>query len=159
MPAARAPLTLSLLALLTACGSGDIEPREGTWDFVGGPAVDDTCMLDQLAVDNPGTFKLSNNGDGSFAVDDSQNLFDCTIDGSSFSCPSRLAGEQDIGGGLDATVRYNVSATGEFSSESAMSGRQEVVVVCVGTSCAAVEAFLGVTTPCGWAQDFTASAR
>ena len=154
---------LPLVSLGTACGEGaeDIEPRDGTWNFVGSAAVDDTCMLDQLTVDNPGTFTLTNNGDGTFTVNDSQNMFDCTIDGSDFSCPSRLFGEQDIGAdfGFEATVSYNVDATGSFSSASAMSGRQQVEVICAGADCATVEALAMVTTPCGWAQDFTASAN
>jgi len=154
MRTARALLTLPLI-LVTACGGDDdVQPRDGTWSFVGSAAINDTCMLDQLTVDNPGTFKLTNNGDGTFTVDDSQNVFDCTIDGASFSCPSRLHDEQDIGA---AIVSYNVSATGSFSSETAMSGRQQIVVTCVGADCATFEMLTGVTTPCGWAQDFTAS--
>lgn len=156
-------MVLPLLWLGAACGEGgaDVEPRDGGWSFVGSAAVDDTCMFDQLAVDSPGTFTLTNNGDGTFTVDDTQNVFDCTIDGSSFSCPSRLAGEEDIGGqfSLDAIVNYNVTATGSFSSETAMSGRQQIVVDCVGADCAAFAALAMVTVPCGWAQDFTASAN
>jgi hypothetical protein len=165
MPAARALLTLLVLSTVsftTACGGDDdVQPRDGTWSYVGSAAVNDTCMLDQLTVDNPGTFKLTNNGDGTFTVDDSQNVFDCTIDGSSFNCPSRLHDEHDIGSALslEAIVSYNVSATGSFSSETAMSGRQQIVVTCAGADCATFETVAGVTTPCGWAQDFTASTN
>ncbi|KIG17443.1 hypothetical protein DB30_03144 [Enhygromyxa salina] len=162
MRIARA-LFLPLVLLGAACGdgAGDIEPRDGAWSYMGSAAVDDTCMLDELTVDMPGTFTITNNGDGTFTVNDTQNMFDCTIDGSSFSCPSRLAGENDIGAqfSLDAVVRYNVSASGSFESETQMSGRQTVVVNCDGADCASFEALVMVTTPCGWAQDFTASAK
>ncbi|HLT39650.1 MAG TPA: hypothetical protein VK034_25380 [Enhygromyxa sp.] len=165
----RAPLqalTIACAVLLTfACGDGaggsDIEPRSGTWDFMGSDPVDDTCGLPDLYTDPPGQFELTNNGDGTITVDDSENVFDCTLDGSSFSCPERAAGENDVGGpfGLDAVVEYTITATGSFSSDTAMSGRQTIEIVCVGADCAAVEATVGVTTPCGWAQDFTASAQ
>jgi hypothetical protein len=155
---------LPLLLLGTACGDGgepDVEPRDGVWSYNGGPALDDTCMLDQLSVDDPGNFTITNNGDGTFTVNDTQNEFDCTIDGADFSCPSRLAGSDDIGAafGVDATVSYNISVAGSFSSETAMSGRQEIVVSCTGVDCTAVEALVMVDTPCGWAQEFTASAN
>jgi hypothetical protein len=153
------PLILSVFG--TACGEADIVPREGGWDFMGSAAVDDTCNFDQLAIDNPGTFTLTNNGDSTFTVNDTDNMFDCTIEGSDFTCPSRLAGEDDIGAqyNLDAVVSYNVVATGMFSSQTEMSGRQEIVIDCAGDDCGTFEMLAMVTTPCGWAQDFTATAK
>jgi len=147
------------IVMVGGCGEPDIEPRDGTWNFHGSDAIDDTCMFDQLSVDNPGTFALTNNGDGTFTVDDSQNVFDCTLDGADFSCPSRLFGEQDVGTqfGLDAIVHYNVTVTGSFSTANAMSGRQQIEIECVGADCNGLAALAMVTLPCGWAQDFSAS--
>jgi hypothetical protein len=159
-------LSLACLATLTlACGDGgggsDIEPRSGTWDFVGSAPVDDTCGYEDLYTDPPGQFQLTNNGDGTFTVDDGSNVFDCDLDGASFSCPERAAGENDVGGavGLDAVVKYTITATGSFSSETAMSGKQSIRIVCEGADCSTVEGIVGVTTPCGWSQNFTASAQ
>ena len=104
---------------------------------------------------------LDNNGDGTFTVTADENVFDCSLDGDNFSCPARLYGENDVGAatGLDAVVHYNVSVSGSFSSETEMSGRQLYEITCEGADCATVEAAVMVTTPCGWAQDFTASAQ
>ena len=141
-------------------GSSDVDPRSGVWSFSGGAPVDDTCGLEDLYVDPPGNFTLSNHGDGSFTINDGQNAFDCELDGDAFACPERLAGTRDVGGDfmLDAVVEYTVSVTGSFASDTQMSGRQEVEIVCVGADCATVEAVVGVSTPCGWGQEFTASA-
>ena len=161
----RTPLTLTFacaVSLTVACADGggsDIEPRSGTWDFSGSAPTDDTCGYPDLYTDPPGNFVLENNGDGTFTVTAGENVFDCTLDGDNFSCPERLYGENDVGAaaGLDAVVHYTVSVSGSFSSDSAMSGRQAFEIVCEGADCATVEAAVGVMTPCGWAQDFTAS--
>lgn len=161
----RTPLTLTFVcaaSLIVACaedGGSDISPRSGTWDFYGSAPTDDTCGYPDLYTDPPGNFELENNGGGSFTVTADENVFNCTIDGANFSCPERLYGENDVGAaaGLDAVVHYTVSVTGSFSSDSELSGRQLYELVCEGADCATVEAAVMVTTPCGWAQDFTAS--
>ncbi|MFO7567019.1 MAG: hypothetical protein R6X02_30525 [Enhygromyxa sp.] len=165
----RSPtLMLACAATLTlACGDGgggggsDIEPRSGTWNFMGSDPVDDTCNYEDLYTDPPGQFDLTHNGDGTFTVDDGTNVFDCDLDGATFSCPERAAGENDVGAAfnIDAVVTFSVSVTGSFSSDTQMSGRQLMTVVCEGADCGTVEDVVGVTTPCGWAQDFTASAQ
>ena len=164
----RTPLTLMFVcaaSLIFACaddGDGsNIEPRSGAWDFSGSAPVDDTCNYEDLYTDQPGTFVLDNNGDGTFTVTAGENVFECTISGLTFSCPERLFGENDVGAaaGLDAIVSYNVSVTGSFSSETEMSGRQLFSLDCEGADCATVEAVVGVMTPCGWAQDFSAEAQ
>ncbi len=152
-------------ALPLACGdlsSGDAlaDPRSGTWSFAGSPPVDDSCGLEDLYVDPPGTFTLTNNGDQTFTIDDGENVFDCELEGANFSCPERLTGSEPISPELmlDAVVEYTVGVSGTLSSDTQMSGRQQVEIVCVGADCAAVEMLVGVTTPCGWAQDFSAEA-
>jgi hypothetical protein len=153
------------MMLTAACADGgdgsSIEPRSGAWDFAGSGPVDDTCNYPDLYTDPLGAFVLDNNGDGTFTVTAGENVFDCELNGGSFSCPERLTGENDVGDafGLDAVVEYTVGVTGSFSSETAMSGRQTFEIVCNGADCGTVEATVGVTTPCGWAQDFTASAQ
>jgi hypothetical protein len=155
------------LAMIPACGDGSddgdvvVQPRSGVWTFVGSDPVDDTCNYMDLYVDPPGQFTLADNGDGTFTIDDSQNVFDCELDGAKFSCPERLTGENDVGGafGLDAVVTYSVGVTGTLASDTQMTGRQLVVISCDGADCATVEATVGVMTPCGWAQDFTATAN
>lgn len=164
----RTPTLMLMLAcavmLTVACADGgdgsDIEPRSGIWDFSGSAPVDDTCGYPDLYTDPPGSFGLDNNGDGTFTITAGENVFDCTLDGASFSCPGRLTGENDVGAafGLDAVVTYTVGVTGSFSSNTAMSGQQSFEILCEGADCAAVETAVGVMTPCGWAQDFTASA-
>lgn len=159
-------LTLTLLcaaSLTLACaeheGGPTIEPRSGTWEFVGSDPVNDTCGYPGLYVDPAGDFELDNNGDGTFTVTAGDNVFECALNGSSFSCPERFTGENDIGAaaGLDAVVIYNISVSGSLSSATAMSGRQSFRIVCEGADCPAVEATVGVTTPCGWEQSFTAT--
>jgi hypothetical protein len=154
-------LACALATLTLACGGSDIEPRSGTWSFMGSAPVDDTCGVDSLYTDPPGQFQLTNNGDGTFTVDDSENVFDCNLDGAKFNCPERVAGERDVGGsfGLDAVAKFSVSVTGSFASDVEMSGRQTVVIVCEGADCGTVETVSGITTPCGWSQDFTAFAK
>lgn len=128
---------------------------------MGSAPVDDTCGLTELYVDPPGQFTLTDNGDGSITINDSQNQFDCQIDGSDFVCPERASGTNDVGAPymLDAVVHYTIRALGSFSSNAQMSGRQTIVITCEGADCGTVEAVVGVTTPCGWAQDFTATAQ
>jgi hypothetical protein len=142
-------------------GGSEAGPRSGVWNYVGSAPVDDTCGLTDLYVDPPGQFTLTNNGDGSFTIDDSENVFDCELEGDDFVCPERATGTNDVGAAanLDAVAHYTVRVNGSLSSASQMSGRQTVTITCEGADCATVEGIVGVTTPCGWAQDFTATAQ
>ncbi len=171
------PVLAALALLAPACDGGEDEdgdgggdaggsadPESGTWAFSGGPISDDTCMYEDVYVDPPGSFTLTNNGDGTFTIDDSENVFDCTLSGASFTCPSRLTGTVDVGEefgvpGVEALLSYNVEVSGDFGSDTSLSGRQDVEVTCEGANCADLADLADLTLPCGWAQEFTAATN
>lgn len=145
-------------------GGGSVEPADGTWVFSGGPISDDTCMVDDVYVDPPGTFTLVNNGDGTFTINDGENTFDCTLSGASYTCPSRLTGTVDVGAdsglpGAEAVLSYNVEVSGDFDSDTSMSGRQDIEVTCEGANCSDLADLFMTSLPCGWAQAFTAATN
>jgi hypothetical protein len=151
-------------ALAAACGDGgsgpgSTNPPTGTWHFNGGSVTDDTCEYPDPPTDPDGDFTITNNGDGTFTVDeaDGTRMFDCTLSGSSFSCPDRLYEDIDAAP-LAATVHVHVRATGSFSSDTQASGRETADVSCDGADCAAVAAYAGISAFfCSYSQDFTAS--
>lgn len=170
------PLLAALALIVPACDGGDDEdsggsggdsggsadPQDGTWVFSGGPLSDDTCMVQDVYVDPPGTFTLANNGDGTFSINDGENVFECSLDGAAYSCPSRLTGTVDVGAdsglpGAEAVLSYNVSVSGTFDSDTSMSGRQDVEITCEGANCSDLADLYMTSLPCGWAQEFTAA--
>ncbi|MBW2261611.1 MAG: hypothetical protein JRG91_06520 [Deltaproteobacteria bacterium] len=156
-------LAIALAASFVAagCGSdgnggGTINPNSGTWLFVPGSIVDDTCEYADPPTDPSGDFAMLSTGDGTFTVNDGDVVFDCTVSGSAFNCPERLTETIDASP-LDAIVSVHVSITGTFSSANAASGRQTANVTCVGADCAAAGAAVGVTFPCSVSETFTAT--
>ncbi len=141
-------------------GPGMADPKSGVWDYDDQGIADNSCG-DDVYRDPDTVFGLTNNNDGTFTVDQGMSAedFDCTITGSAFDCPSRLYGEYPVGGGIDATLKYNVTIAGMFSSDTAMTGQQTADVSCEGSACALAPDVLGVEFPCSYTVDFAAMAQ
>jgi hypothetical protein len=159
----RALLVLSVLLPLLACdggGSGDVEPKSGSWAYNGGTVSDNTCS-DPPPTDPEGNFTLTVTGDGRFTVldGDFDSAFECTHDGESFNCPKRASGEVTEDG-VDAVVTYNVSVEGTLESATALSGNQTVQVACEGGDCGVLaELFMVTELPCSYTYAFSAAAK
>lgn len=155
-------LAACLALVLASCGgdgdgNGGVSPTTGVWLYAPGSVFDDTCEHPDPPTDPTGEFTLTNNGDGTFTVDDGDNVFECTLSGSSFNCPERLTEEVDATP-LDGVVSVHVSITGSFSSDTDVSGHQTANVTCVGADCATVATAGGISGfPCSLSQNFTAS--
>lgn len=151
--------SLLLLLPLLACGGGsDIEPKSGTWTYLGSQIVDNTCG-DTVPVDPDGDFTINVTGDGKFTVvvAESEEEFTCTHDGATFSCPERLFYTMDYGG--DTKVSLRVSIAGDLDSETTVSGKQTAIVNCEGSGCAiAMQAANIEMVPCSYSHTFSAEA-
>jgi hypothetical protein len=150
-----------LLVVGLGCGGDDdgtpIQPTSGTWGYLEGDVVDDTCHYSARPDTGLGTFTLTNPGTGTFTITPpGETAFNCTLSGSSFTCPDR-SNEDLPGAPYDATVNLHVAAYGSFSSATAASGHQRLEATCTGTQCAEVGALVGVTFPCGLSVNYTAS--
>jgi hypothetical protein len=133
-------------------------PRTGVWDYMNGGIQTNSCGTDDVYRDPDTSFTLTNNGNRSFTVQQgSEPDFTCTLDGSSFRCPSRLSSDVPVTG-TNAVLRYNVSITGSLASTTAMSGTQQADITCEGSDCA-LAAALGYMLPCAYTVAFTATAR
>lgn len=147
-------------ASLTSCGEPEISPASGTWVFVNGEQLMNTCTSDMLDVSS-GDFTLLNNDDGTFTIDpeDGSDAFVCTLDGDgAYTCPKRLQESNKIDG-IDATLEIRVSATGTFSSATATRGQQDATVDCTGTACPLAEAAAMITFPCQISVAYSASFK
>lgn len=135
-------------------------PPTGAWRYDDGGVVDNSCGDGLDLTRDPDTqFALVYNGDGTFTVDQGQAgpPFDCTIaDDNTFSCPSRLFGTEQVSE-INATLTWNVSVEGTFSSDSKMSGTQVVDITCDGAGCALAPSF-DVNLPCSYTVEFSAQA-
>lgn len=161
-------LSLSLAVALAACGGlgdgdGDDEggapadPRSGTWSYFDGGIAMATCEnAEELYRDPNTTFLLTNNGDGTFTVDQgAEEDFSCTVSGKGFDCPQRLFDQIDVDG-ADAVLTYDVAIEGTFSSDTQMSGQQTAALSCTGSACSLAPQVLGTELPCTYTVDFTA---
>jgi hypothetical protein len=155
-------LAACLALALASCdgdgnGNGGVDPTTGVWLYSPGSVFDDTCEYPDPPTDPTGEFTLTNNGDGTFTVDDGDNVFDCTLSGSNFNCPERRTEEHDASP-LDAVATVHVSIEGSFSSDTDMTGHQTANATCVGADCADAAAAVGMAGfPCSLSQNFTAS--
>ncbi len=140
-------------------GPGSADPKSGVWDYEDKGIAENSCGND-VYRDPDTIFGLMNNNDGTFTVDQGMSAedFDCTLNGAAFTCPERLYGNYPIEG-IDATLIYNVSIEGSFSSDTAMSGQQRADVSCEGNACGLAPQVLGVTFPCSYTVDFEATAQ
>ncbi len=140
---------------------GQAEPPSGVWRYDDGGVSSSTCGDGLDLTRDPDTqFVLANNGDGTFTVDQGQagEPFDCTIaSDNTFGCPSRLFGTEEVSE-ISATLTWNVSVAGAFSSDTQMSGTQTVDITCAGSGCALAPDF-GVNLPCSYTVDFAAEAQ
>lgn len=151
-------LLLGLLLVPLAC-TDTLEPKSGTWTFVNREVTKNTCTDDQTEP-NEGDFVVLNNGDGTFTIDpdDGSELFLCTLDGDSYTCPKRLQETVKIDG-TDARLEIRVSASGTFSSEREATGQQDATIECIGSQCALVSAVSGVTLPCEISATYKATFK
>jgi hypothetical protein len=161
--------TLILLAAtcMHACVGGDsagegdsvpdADPRSGVWSYHDGGIVETSCDSTEMVYVDPDTsFLLTNNGDGSFTIaQGDREDFDCDIDGDDFDCPQRLFEELSVDG-VDATVSWQVSVSGEFMGGEVMEGEQLANLACTGTQCELAEVALATALPCSYTVAFTA---
>jgi hypothetical protein len=152
--------SIVFLLAIGAVGCG-VSPTSGDWNY-----TDQTptgCGSGaQYLRDSDGNFTLDNNGDGTFTVDprDGGEIFDCTLDGSSYECPERLSRTydlDDLGAGLQGTASLRVSIEGEFDSDEDATGTQTGRLECEGSGCAVAAGQLGTSFPCSVTVDFQAS--
>ena len=143
--------------MMMGCGDDFDGPNSGTWFYAEVSPVENDCNLpeDQFAA---GEFSIENNDDGTFTVDpeDGNPAFECTLSGSDFDCPERIAGSYSTQG---STATWRADAEGSFSDASRMTGTQSGQVTCEGSGCALAEAALGASFPCQLEVDFVASFR
>lgn len=144
-------VTLSLFAA-ASCGESEIVPATGSWDFVEGTLVENSCG-EMLSISS-GLFELVNNDDGTFTIDpqDSEVSFDCNLDGAAFECPERV---QSSFVANMALIDIRLSESGTFSSNTAASGRRSGTASCEGEGCSAVGTLLGASFPCTAVVEFT----
>jgi hypothetical protein len=139
-------------------GGGDpADPRSGTWSYFDGGIAEATCENAEELYRDPNTsFLLTNNGDGTFTVDQgAEEDFTCDVTGDDFDCPQRLFGSEMVEG-VDAVLYYEVSIEGTFQSDTQMSGQQTAALSCEGSACALAPQALGTELPCTYTVDFTA---
>lgn len=153
---------LLLLLPLLACGGGsDIEPRSGTWTYLGSEVTDNSCG-GTTPVDPNGNFTITVTGDGKFtvAIEASEEEFACTHDGDTFECPDRLYFNMDYADlGVDAKVTIRVNISGTLESETMVSGKQTARIECEGASCALAASQANIEmVPCSYSHTFTAEA-
>ena len=157
----RSLLLLSSLGLLIACPSGndddsagagddddaaaDITPEEGTWNLtLGGALAQDSCDFFPGAGsgDSLGTSELTLSTDAGVdfvMVDSDDQIFDCTISGSSYSCVARalvLPGDPLI---PDYEVTRTGTRSGNLSSATSMTFVAVNTDECEGVDCGTVE--------------------
>lgn len=152
----RALLVALSLFAAASCGESEIVPATGTWDFVEGAIVENSCG-EMLSISS-GLFALENNDDGTFTIDpqDSDVSFDCELDGTAFECPERV---QSSFVAAMALIDIRLSESGTFSSNTAASGRRSGTATCEGEGCSAVGNALGTSFPCTAALDFTVTFK
>jgi len=146
---------LATLALtLGACGPN---PPSGTWLFVNGEVISDTCNVAEGEVAS-GNFALINNDNGTFTIDpeDGTDPFLCTIEGDDFVCPERL---QDDLGDDNTTLALHVEASGFFDSDTFVTGTQTATISCMGDGCGLASLLYSVDFPCTTVVRFTASYK
>ncbi len=155
----RSLASLVLVAsTLLACGGEDISPVEGTWRYLGSTLVTNTCGGDP-PTDAAGTFLITSTGNSTFTVTTAfEEPFECSYNGSSFTCPNRQVGTI-TDPSFDATGFYQASVTGTLQSATEMSGTQTVNLSCEGPSCDLASNLLQLTFPCSYSYDFTAEAN
>ena len=155
---------LALVFMVAAAGcdgdgnGGSVSPATGNWHFTAGNITSDTCNYPDPPVDPSGDFHVQNNGDGTLLITpgDGTPAFTCTLSGSSLSCPDRYNDDIDASP-LAAIFHIHASAQGTFSSDTALSGSQTADVTCDGAQCDMAAAGVGITVPCSYSQNFTAS--
>ncbi len=136
--------------------SSERNPPTGVWSYDGQGVEENTCGTEDVFEDPDTNFILTNNGDGTFTVDQGAvNDFDCTITGNNFSCPERLYGEFPVAV-FDVTLSYITRINGTFSSDTAASGTQRMDIECDGAGCGLANTF-GYTLPCYYTVNFASS--
>lgn len=137
-------------------------PLGGDWVIVTAQLTLDECGLEGfMDRGQPGSiFQLENTASAAFDLtfggDAEQTsgggeVLPCTLAGNtlSYECGSSLS-ERDLNDefGLDAVLPVELSAWGEFSSETVGSLTTQVDLTCVGSNCTLVGLLLGTSFPC-----------
>jgi len=137
-------------------------PLGGDWVIVTAQLTLDECGLEgfmdrgqpgsvfQLANTASSTFDLTFGGDKN-QTSGGGEVLPCSLIGSSraYECGSSLS-ERDLTDefGLDAVLPVEMSAWGEFTSETIGSLTTQVDLSCVGSNCTLVGLLLGTSFPC-----------
>lgn len=143
-----------------ACGGADVEPKSGTWTYLGSNIVSNTCG-DSFPTDPVGSFTITVTDGGKFTVnaEDGADAFTCTYDGGKFECPNRVS-ETIEDADLMAAVTVHVGIAGDLDSSTELSGVQDVDVDCVGSGCALVQTAINVPQfPCAYSYSFNAKTE
>lgn len=141
--------------VVTGCALdvGDpVLPAAGVWDYRDGGLVHSTCP-DDLYRDPDASFVLTNVSTEGFTIVEEES-FDCTLDGSTFTCPERRRIEVPVG---ETVLTWTVSVAGRFDGPRSLEGEQTFEVSCTGGFCDLDELLLGVSLPCVYVVAFSAS--
>jgi hypothetical protein len=146
---------LAISIFLVGCGGS--EPSSGQWHY-DGQQTEGCGNADDYLTDPDGSFDLVNQGGGKFTIDpgDGTGAFDCTISGSTYECPDRLAKEVDIGQLGGGTVSIHARVDGDLGSSDSLSGKQSGTMSCDGAGCGSAESYVGTSFPCDFNVEFDA---
>jgi hypothetical protein len=152
--AALSALSLSLAP--AACSR--IDPVSGTWVYVNGQTLTNTCGDE--GEPSSGNFTVINNDNGTLTIEpeDGSQAFNCTLDGAELDCPDRLQ-EKIENDAVDAVITVNVRADGVFESDTYVTGTQTLTAACAGSQCALAESLLAISFPCAATVSYTASFK
>ncbi|HJN76730.1 MAG TPA: hypothetical protein QGF58_22565 [Myxococcota bacterium] len=141
-------------------------PTWGDWLTVDGETTDDTCNFEDDDTGAPGgsTITLADAGEGAFTVtvqgDEGVQTFTCALSEMDFSCDTQTVltiDASDLDPEWDAIITGTATPMGSFSDENTMSGQQVVETTCAGEDCEEVATTAGLTIPCGFTLNFTAT--
>jgi hypothetical protein len=159
-------IAMGLISLAIGCGSGVFAPNEGEWE-IGEFVSDDACGSDIDMYDDTGSapetveLTMDKDGNGFTILSEDDSTTHCTLSAKDFECelPDEADTETSLEEyGLDATIYFDVSVTGAFSSQTAGKLSSTADISCEGENCDAVEAEFGGTLPCTTGADAPLSA-
>lgn len=149
-------------------GSGDFSPTEGHYNTV--TAVNsDTCGMSSMggATDGAGGFTLTHDGGADWTLTTDATTTDtgtsggtaiaCTLSGHDLTCGPSNEETSFADLGMDATLVLAMTLQATFASSSDAGGTATYDATCTGADCATLSMF-GITLPCAYVLDFTATA-
>ena len=120
-------------------------PTEGEWKAGQFTLTSDTCGAG-LGEETDDTITLTMVDDASFTLSDEEVSFDCTLSGQDFTCGA-LEDSMAMDG-QDAVLKFVITQSGSFSSESAGTLALDWQQSCEGADCDAMAEMMGMTLPC-----------